>query len=83
MKKEELLRTFLHLLSHQPPSLFFSLTLLEIRLAIFEYLAILQYATISKWQNVCDGRVCATESDLVTKKEKLPRTFIYLFFDAL
>ena len=41
-KKKEPPRTFLHLFFHllQPPTLLFSLTLLEMRLAIFEYLTI-------------------------------------------
>ena len=41
IKKREPLRTSLYLLSHQPPSLLLSLTLLEIRLVIFKYLVML------------------------------------------
>lgn len=53
---EELPRTSLYLLSYQLPSLFFSLTLLKMRPAIFKYslisecLAMSKSAAISKWQ---------------------------------
>ncbi len=56
MKERELPRTSLHLLSHEPPFLLFSLTLSKMRLVMFkyslisEYLAILKCTAISKWQ---------------------------------
>lgn len=31
----------------------------------------------------CDGRTCITEPGLVTKKKKLPRTYLYLLFNTL
>ena len=79
MKKREPLRTSLHLLSHQPQSLLLSSTLLEIRLVIFEYLAMLQYApAMSEWQFVCDGGACVTQPGLVAKKEEPPRFVLHL-----
>lgn len=82
IKKEKLLRTSLHLLSYQLLFLFPSLTLLEICLAIFEYLVMSQYVVMYKWQNIYDNGAYATESSLVNKKKELPRTFIYLFSDT-
>ena len=81
MKKREPLRTSLHLFSHQSQSFLLNLTLLEIRLVIFEYLAILQYAPVmSKWQFVCDGGACVAQRGLIAKRGELSRFVLYLLF---